>query len=167
MSIYTKKGDAGITCLINEDSVSKADERIELIGTIDELSSYIGFVKVIAEETLKERLSQIQQDLMLMMAGISDVSNLNYIIKEEKIKELEKEIDNIESSFTRKQEFVLYGNCELSARLDLARAVARRAERCLIKTKLYFEVNVNTTIYMNRLSDYLYILARFEDHKNG
>ena len=102
-----------------------------------------------------------------MMAGISDVSNLNYIIKEEKIKELEKEIDNIESSFTRKQEFVLYGNCELSARLDLARAVARRAERCLIKTKLYFEVNVNTTIYMNRLSDYLYILARFEDHKNG
>lgn len=167
MSIYTKNGDAGTTSLINEISVSKADERIELLGTIDELSSYIGFVKVIAEESLKERLSEIQEDLMLIMAGIADTTNIDYIIEEEKIKKLEDEIDNIESSFARKKEFVLYGDCELSARLDLARAVTRRAERCLARVNLCYELNINTTIYMNRLSDYLYILARFEDQKKG
>ena len=84
-----------------------------------------------------------------------------------RIKKLEDEIDNIESSFARKKEFVLYGDCELSARLDLARAVTRRAERCLARVNLCYELNINTTIYMNRLSDYLYILARFEDQKKG
>lgn len=167
MSIYTKSGDTGITSIISEASISKADDRIELLGTIDELSSFIGFAKLMAEESTKEKLSEIQMDLILIMAGIADTSNPDYIIKEGKIKELEKKIDNIEGSFTRKKEFVLYGNCELSARLDIARAVARRAERCLVKVKSHFEVNANTTIYMNRLSDYLYILARFEDHKKG
>ena len=118
MSIYTKNGDAGTTSLINEISVSKADERIELLGTIDELSSYIGFVKVIAEESLKERLSEIQEDLMLIMAGIADTTNIDYIIEEEKIKKLEDEIDNIESSFARKKEFVLqwYRNYTMSVK---------------------------------------------------
>lgn len=167
MSIYTKSGDAGTTSLIKGVLVSKADDRIELLGTIDELSSYIGFAKVVAEESLKERLSEIQQDLMLIMAGIADASNSDYIIKEEKIKKLENEIDSIENLFTRKKAFVLYGNCEVSARLDLARAVTRRAERCLVRVNFCYELNTNTTIYMNRLSDYLYILARFEDQKKG
>lgn len=165
MSIYTKTGDNGTTSIINESIISKADDRIELLGTIDELNSFIGFAKVIAEEELKEKLSDIQNDLILVMAGIADTTNPNFIIEERRIKNLEKEIDDIENAFTRKKEFVLYGGCELSARLDLARAVARRAERCLVKVKLSYEVNDNTTIYMNRLSDFFYILARFEDLK--
>lgn len=167
MSIYTKSGDEGMTSLINETSVSKADDRIELLGTIDELSSYIGFAKIIIEESFKNELSEIQQDLMLIMAKVADVTNSNYLINEEKIMNLEKKIDYIESSFPRKKEFILYGECEESVRLDLARAVARRAERCFIKVKSHHKVDINTTRYMNRLSDYLYILARFEDYKNA
>lgn len=167
MSVYTRNGDAGITSIINETFISKTDERIELIGTIDELSSCIGLVKVIAEETLKERLSEIQKDLITVMAGIADMSNSNYIIKEEKIKELEEEIDNIEGILPKSKEFVLYGKCEISARLDMVRAVVRRAERCLARVNLIYKINSNTTIYMNRLSDFFYILARFEDFKNS
>ena len=165
MSIYTKSGDKGVTSIISESFVSKADDRIELIGTIDELSSFIGFAKVIADENMKDQLSEIQNDLMLIMAEIADIGNEQYIIEEKKIKKLEKEIDKVENSFIRKKEFVLYGKCELSARLDLARAVARKAERCLARVNLSKEINGNTTIYMNRLSDFFYILARFVDSK--
>ena len=167
MSVYTKNGDKAVTSIINEDSISKSDDRIELLGTIDELSSFIGFAKVIAKEPMKEKLSEIQNDLILIMAGIADNTNPSFIIEENKIKKLETEIDHMENKFTRKKEFVLYGESELSARLDLARAVTRRAERCLAKVNLYYKINDNTTIYMNRLSDFFYILARFEDSKKG
>ena len=167
MSVYTKSGDKGVTSIINENFISKADDRIELLGTIDELSSFIGYAKVIAKEPIKEKLSEIQKDLILIMAGIADVKNPNFIIEESKIKKLEREIDDMENKFSRKKEFVLYGESELSARLDLARAVTRRAERCLAKVNLFYEINDNTTIYMNRLSDFFYILARFEDSKKA
>ena len=167
MSIYTKSGDEGMTSLINETSVSKADDRIELLGTIDELNSYIGFAKIIADNSLQAELSQIQRDLILIMSGVADTANSNYTIYEEKIKNLERRIDEIEISFFRKKEFFLYGECEESSRLDLARAVARRAERYFVKVKSHHKVDTNATRYMNRLSDYLYILARFEDQKNA
>ena len=167
MSIYTKSGDKGVTSIISEESISKADDRIELLGTIDELSSFIGFAKVMTEEEIKKMLSEIQMDLIIIMAGIADMNNSDYIVEDKKIKKLEKEIDKIEESFKREKEFVLYGKCELSARLDLARAVARRAERCLARVNLSYKLNTNTTIYMNRLSDFFYILARFEDSKKG
>ena len=116
---------------------------------------------------LKERLSEIQQDLTIIMAGIADSNNSNFVIEETKINKLENEIDEMEKEISRRKEFVLYGENELSARLDLARAVARRAERCITRVKLFYEVNNKTTTYMNRLSDFFYILARFEDEKKA
>lgn len=165
MNIYTKKGDKGNTSLMNGLSISKSDNRIELLGTIDELSSHMGLAKVIANESLSAMLSQIQRDLIQLMAGIADPRNPKYRLKEEHISVLEKEIDLLENSFPRPKEFVLYGGCEQSARLDVARAVARRAERRFCKAAQCYGADKKAMQYMNRLSDYLYVAARNADYK--
>ncbi len=165
MKIYTKRGDRGNTSLINEVEVSKADERIELLGTIDELSTAIGFAKVIMEDSVKEDLSAIQKELMFIMAGIADVDNPMYQVDEDEILALELKIDELENSFEREKKLVLYGDCEKSARLDLARVATRKAERYFWKIQKKYNLDVLATRYMNRLSDYFYILARLEDYK--
>ena len=166
MKIYTKKGDKGKTSLINEIEVSKSDERIELLGTIDELSTAIGFAKVVLDKDVKEDLSSIQKELMFIMAGIADVNNPMYQVDEDEIRTLEVKIDEIENSFEREKKLVLSGDCESSARLDLARVAARKAERYFWKIQKEYNLDIMAIQYMNRLSDYFYILARFEDYKN-
>ncbi len=166
MKIYTKTGDSGSTFLMNNVRVSKSDDRIELLGTIDELNSHLGLAKVAADLVTKETLSRIQGELMSLMAGIADPRNQKYKVKEDQISFLEQEIDRIETSFEREKKFVLYGGCEFSARLDVARAVARRAERCFRKVSLRYGADANALRYLNRLSDYLYISARYADYLN-
>ena len=166
MKIYTRRGDKGKTSLINEIEVSKSDDRIELLGTIDELNVAIGFAKVIMDLETKEELSSIQKELMFIMAGIADTTNPMYQVDEEEIYALEKKIDSLENEFEREKKLVLYGGCESSARLDLARVAARKAERIFWKVQKDYEVDILAIQYMNRLSDYFYILARFEDYKN-
>ena len=163
MKIYTKTGDGGSTSLMHGVRVSKSDDRIELLGTMDELSSHLGLAKVAAEEAVKEKLSQLQRELMGIMAGVANPRERKYKVTTEQIIALEQEIDCVENSFHRERQFVLYGGCELSARLDVARAVARRAERCFKRVALRYGADVGAMKYMNRLADYLYILARFVD----
>lgn len=165
MKIYTKNGDTGKTSLMNGISVSKSDDRIELLGTIDELNSYIGLAKVISDSPLSERLSRIQKELMQLMAGIADPRNLDYRFSKEEVLALEEEIDRLEAAFPRAKEFVLYGGCEQSARLDVARSVARRAERRFRKVAQNYGADSKAMQYMNRLSDYLYIAARYADYR--
>ena len=165
MSIYTKKGDGGKTSLMNGVSISKSDDRIELLGTIDELNSAIGLAKVLADDDGKEKLSLVQRELMQIMAGIADPGNRDYRICEEQTRSLEKQIDQMESSLPRAREFVLYGGCELSARLDMARAIARRAERRFQKVSQFCGVDPKALQYVNRLSDYLYVMARYADYR--
>lgn len=167
MKIYTKRGDKGKTSLINEIEVSKADERIELLGTIDELSVAIGFAKVIMDDSVKEDLSSIQKELMFIMAGIADADNPMYQVDEDEIHALELKIDELENSFEREKKLVLYGDCEKSARLDLARVATRKVERYFWKIQKKYNLDILATRYMNRLSDYFYILARFEDYKKN
>ncbi len=165
MNIYTKHGDRGTTSLANGMSVSKSDDRIELLGTIDELNSHIGLAKVLADASLKERLSHIQRNLMQIMAGVADPRNLDYRFSQDETSALEEEIDQIENSFPRVKEFVLYGGCELSARLDVARAVARRSERRFRKVEQNYGADARAMQYVNRLSDYLYMCARYADYR--
>lgn len=167
MSIYTKKGDGGQTSLMHGVSVRKSDDRIELLGTIDELSSAVGLAKVPAEQPLRDNLSRIQRELMLIMAGIADPGHPDYRVSGEQTKALEAEIDRMEAAFPRPKEFVLYGGCELSARLDMARAVARRAERRFRKVAQGYSTDPKALQYMNRLSDYLYVAARYADFLSG
>lgn len=165
MKIYTKTGDRGTTSLMNGISVSKSDDRIELLGTIDELNSHIGLAKVLADDTLKKHLSHIQQNLMQIMAGVADPRNLDYRFCIDETAQLEEEIDRLENAFPRPKGFVLYGGCEQSARLDVARAVARRAERRFRKVEQSYGADAKALQYVNRLSDYLYICARYADYR--
>lgn len=164
MKLYTRKGDDGTTGMLSGSRIRKSDDRIELIGTIDELNSHLGLVKAAAPKKMKLSIEKIQRDLMVIMSGISDPANKNYRITEDRVEELESEIDRIEQLFERKKGFILYGGCELSARLDVARAVARRADRRFAKVRDVYGVHFISMEYMNRLSDYLYIFARYADH---
>ena len=85
MKLYTKQGDSGMTSLMNGIKVAKHDDRMELLGTIDELSSHIGLAKVIAEPEIKDRLSKIQGELIQIMAKIADPHNSDYSFSEEQI----------------------------------------------------------------------------------
>ena len=106
MKVYTKKGDGGNTSLANGMSVSKADDRIELIGTIDELNSYIGHAKVLSEDHLKTNLAEIQRTLMKIMAAVADPRNLDYRMSAEETVHLEDQIDELEAAFPRARDFV-------------------------------------------------------------
>lgn len=168
MKIYTKKGDNGRTSLLNGSGVLKSDDRIELLGTIDELSSHIGLTKVLANEPMKEELSHIQQNLMKIMAGVADSMKREYKLDEKEIELLETWIDRMDESMGPRQfQFVLYGGCEQSARLDVARAVARRAERQFYRTAKHYVTDKKAMRYFNRLSDYLYTCARYMDYQSG
>ena len=164
MKIYTMTGDQGYTSLLNNSRVSKCDDRIELLGAIDELSSQLGMVKVIAESAMKDDISAIQSTLIKVMAGVASNASSQYCLKDE-IGELEARIDVIEGSFPREQGFVLYGGCELSARLDVARAVARRAERQFCRASRMYQLDGQALKFLNRLADYLYVCARCADYK--
>ncbi len=164
MSIYTRRGDGGKTSLVDGISVSKSDDRIELVGTLDELNSVIGLAKVTTNQPLHDALSKRQKELLQMMSSIADPRNPQYRFAKEEILALEESIDQLEKKFPRAKEFVLYGGCEQSARLDIARAVARRAERRLRKVAQNYGADARSLQYLNRLSDYLYVLARYSDY---
>ena len=165
MKLYTKTGDQGTTGMLSGSRVRKSDDRIELIGTLDELNSHLGLVKVSAPTESRDKIEEIQRTLMVIMSGISDTGNKNYRITRDLVAELEQEIDRVENLFPRTKGFVLYGGCELSARLDVARAVARRADRIFCKVKNVYGVHPISMEYVNRLADYLYVQARYADYQ--
>lgn len=162
MKIYTKSGDQGRTSLLNNSRVSKADERIELIGIIDELNAHLGLAKVSAPSNFKEEISTVQRTLMRIMSGVVSYMG-QYKLAESDITILEEKIDIMEDAISRPKDFVLYGSCELSARLDVARAVARKAERQLCRVSTYHRTDPQALKYLNRLADYLYVCARVAD----
>ena len=164
MNIYTKGGDKGTTSLVHTKNVSKSDDRIQLVGTIDELTSHLGLVKTMLkdEETIRF-LEKIQRTLITVMAGVADPYKRDYRIDDVKTEYLEDEINRMEGLFQRPREFILPGKCRLSAEMDVARTVARRAERVLAAVSVKFGADNGAKKYMNRLADYLYILARYTD----
>ena len=168
MNIYTKNGDRGTTDLIHSKNLSKSDDRIQLVGTIDELTSHLGLVKTLLKDPDTLRLlEKIQTILIRVMAGVADPYNREYHISDDPTELLEEEIDRLEALFDRPKHFILPGACRLSAEIDIARTVARRAERALAAVSVKFGADTGTKKFMNRLADYLYVLARYEDAKNG
>ena len=99
---------------------------------------------------------------MKIMAAVADPRNLDYRMSAEETVHLEDQIDELEAAFPRARDFVLYGGCELSARLDIARAVTRRAERRFRKVAQNYGADAKAMQYVNRLADYLYVEARLQ-----
>ena len=176
MNIYTKGGDRGTTSLIHTKNISKSDDRIQLVGTIDELTSHLGLIKSMLrderaggnqETEAVSVLEEIQTLLITVMAGVADPYKKDYRIGDDLIEKLEKEIDRLEASFDRPKQFILPGSSRLSAEIDIARTVARRAERALAVVSVKFGADNGAKKLMNRLADYLYVLARYEDAKEA
>jgi len=166
--ITTKAGDKGTTTLGDGSKVSKSDLRISCIGEVDELNSFIGHVKIVAsEEDLVHILSKIQNNLLNLGGELSVPKKQLDLIKEESIFHLETIIEEMNKELPPLKDFILPGGDEFSARLHIARSVCRRVERKIVKL-IEEENGRNIWIkYLNRLSDYFFVLARFHTVKNN
>jgi len=164
--IYTKKGDSGKTYLLGGKRVPKYHIRVEAYGTIDELISYLALVIDYQNENkLKKKISIIQEKLFRIEALIACEDENIYKglphISEKDVKFLEAEIDKMNKVLPVLKKFIIPGGNIASSHSHVARCICRRAERIVIK--LSEEVQIENIIikYLNRLSDYLFILARF------
>ena len=162
MSVYTKRGDKGITDMTRTKNVSKSDDRIQLVGAIDELNSHIGLVKCMLkwEETVK-MLSSIQDNLDLIAAGVEDPYSRDFKVNEEIVDNLEKETDRLEELCGQQAGKKVSGQNRTAAEINVTRAVARRTERCLAQVAVKFGADTESKKYLNRLSDYLFLLAKY------
>ncbi len=168
MKIYTKTGDDGTTGLLYGGRVAKNDLRPTAYGDVDETQAAIGLVRVVSQGELHDILLSIEGDLWKVMAELAcnpeqtnKLKEADSCVNEEKVTQLEELIDQISERFEMPTDFVLPGENETSARLDLARAIARRAERASVQIGLGEDSQVIP--YLNRLSDLLWSLARWQE----
>lgn len=170
MKIYTKTGDEGQTSLFNGERRSKDDIRIEAYGSVDELNSFLGLLNSKIEEIIvSEFLVEIQKNLFDLGSMLANPNhNSKAIIKEEDIKELEDEMDNMNESLPELRSFILPGSSEVSSLAHVCRTVCRRAERRTITLQKAADIDPKTVKYLNRLSDYFFVLSRklVYDHGN-
>ena len=164
--VYTRTGDKGTTSLVGGQRVSKADVRLESYGTVDELNSHIGLlISLLSNEHDIEVLTHVQNLLFVVGSNLAtDQSNTELrkasVVHPESIADLEHEIDQIDSALPPLKAFVLPGGCQASAQCHVCRTVCRRAERRILALGEQAEVQPELLQFVNRLSDYLFVLAR-------
>lgn len=171
MRFYTRLGDQGTTDLLG-DRVRKDDPRIELIGALDETTSSIGLARATAQSTeTKTNLVEVQRDLYQIMAELAFVDELRpdaYQLKAERVDRLEELTDDLGARVDLPPQFILPGDTLPGAALDVARTVARRAERHAVNLATAGHLpNPEILRYLNRLSSLLFIAARFEEAQAG
>lgn len=171
MPIYTRTGDKGKTGIFNGKRVSKDSPLIEAIGSVDELNASIGVVLSSKYQvaSIKKELIKIQNDLFLI-GSILAAPNAKYKIHNTKYfsdraVEFEKVIDTLTKKLPRLMNFILPGGGEVGATLHFARTVSRRAERRIVSLSIKTKLDPGILIYINRLSDLLFTMARFVNSK--
>lgn len=177
MKIYTKTGDKGLTSLFNGTRVGKDDLRVEAYGTVDELNSILGVVLAELEDSrfkiqeLSNELIKIQEDLLELGAFLANPDAVflqeDKTYFSERIRHFEAEIDRETSQMPLLANFVLPSGGKAAAFFHLARTVARRAERKIVKLNRNTPVAKEVIMYFNRLSDFLFTMARFSNFKEG
>ncbi len=172
--IYTKTGDKGTTALIGGTRVPKSHLRIEAYGTVDELNSYIGLCRdLLSDEKSREILKEIQDRLFTIGSSLACDPEKEPKMKLPDLKDadinlLEHEIDSMNEVIPPMKSFILPGGDPAVSHLHVARCICRRAERCCVRLEFEKEEVSNIVIiYLNRLSDYLFILARYASHLLG
>ena len=172
MSIVTRTGDKGLTGLYGTERVSKASERIEAYGTVNELNAFLGVV--LAENNLPEnihaQIGRIQH--LLFTVGADLAAPLSAPVTTKRITEnhvgtLERWIDELEPTIPPRNSFILPGGSKAGAALHLACTVCRRAERCIVALKEKEPINPQCLIFVNRLSDYLFLAAQAANRAEG
>lgn len=172
MKIYTKGGDKGETGLFGGSRVPKNHARIEAYGTLDELNAALGVTLSSGklDKTVVKSLRQVQNELFQLGAELATPPGKKVstqLIHESQIERLEKEIDQMESKMEPLKQFILPGGSMASAEMHLARTICRRAERAIVTLGKSEEVRELVIQYVNRLSDHLFVTARYLNHLEG
>ncbi|GAB5435425.1 cob(I)yrinic acid a,c-diamide adenosyltransferase [Falsiruegeria mediterranea] len=166
--IYTRTGDKGDTALGNGDRVAKFSDRVTAYGTTDELNSFVGVARLVAEEDIDAALSRIQNDLFDLGADLcrpdmekdAEAEYPPLRVTLEQVDRLEEEIDVMNDALDPLRSFILPGGSALAAHLHVCRTVARRAERLALELGAHEPVNPAVVKYLNRLSDWFFVAAR-------
>ena len=172
MKIYTRTGDDGTTGLFGGGRVRKCDPRLDCYGTVDELNAAIGLAAVVAPPELRDKLMAIQNELFIIGAHLATpapgkAAAALPALDESAVARLEMQIDSAEAELPVLRQFILPGGTEPAARLHLARTVCRRAERLLVDFSLDRPVSAILLTYLNRLSDWLFVQARWVNRQAG
>ena len=167
MKVYTKTGDKGQTSLVGGQRVSKCCERLESYGTVDELNSHIGVLMTYCTDAADHGFLLNIQGNLVVVGGYLATDNSQKEIREgniitaEMVAEVEREIDRLQEMLTPLRLFILPGGCRAAAYAHVCRTACRRAERCILRlAETGALVDDNVTAYINRLSDYFFVLAR-------
>lgn len=174
LKIYTKTGDDGTTSLIGGTKVPKSHFRIEAYGTVDELNSYVGLCRnLLTDPTSLQVLAEIQDRLFTIGSSLAcDAEKEPGMalpdLVEEDIRLLEKEIDRMTEQLPEMKYFILPGGAASVSHLHVLRCICRRAERCCVRMQFEgLSVNDRVVKYLNRLSDYIFVLARYTGQQLG
>ena len=163
MKIYTKTGDDGTTGLIGNIRVKKSNPRIAAYGAVDELNAALGMIlSSKLGKDMHNLLTKIQNDLFVVGADLAnpDLKNKSNRVTSKMVLFLEKEIDSLEEKLPQITFFILPGGDLIASQIHLARAICRRSETCIVKLFETEKVNNESLIYINRLSDLLFVVAR-------
>jgi cob(I)alamin adenosyltransferase len=173
MKIYTKTGDSGETSLFDNSRVSKADDRVDAYGEVDELNACLGAARAAGlDATLAAAIEAIQRDLFAVGARLADPASriadrvTKAAVADADVARLEQSIDQLETELTPLRRFILPGGSPAGAWLHLARTVCRRAERRVVALGAE-AVDPIVIVYLNRLSDLLFVMARAANHRAG
>jgi cob(I)alamin adenosyltransferase len=171
--IYTKTGDTGETSLFDQTRVSKADSRVDAYGEVDEVNACLGAVRAAGVDAgIGTALEAIQKQLFALGARLADPSSriagrvIKAAITEADVAALERSIDELEAGLPPLRKFILPGGSAAGAHLHVARTVCRRAERRVVALGAE-AVEPIVVIYLNRLSDLLFVMARAVNHRAG
>jgi cob(I)alamin adenosyltransferase len=169
LKIYTRGGDQGQTSLFGGKRVPKSDPRIEAYGTVDELSSVLGVARASSlPETIESQVHVVQVDLFEIGAHLASPGTSRFPgVEPERVSALETAIDAMESELMPLTSFILPAGCLAAAQLHVARTVCRRAERLVVALEDPSEATASTIGYLNRLSDYLFVAARYANLRAG
>ena len=169
MKIYTGRGDEGMTDLRDMSRVSKTSARIEAYGTVDEANAIVGTVRPTGYDDLDEWLERVQNHLHIVQADFAnpDPDEDDPVVEREHVDWIEGVIDEADAELDPLEHFILPGGSEAGATLHHARAVTRRAERRAVAFATDQPVNEEAIVYLNRLSDALFTLARLVNKREG
>ena len=163
MKIYTKTGDDGTTGIQNGTRISKSGSRIQAYGMVDEINSFLGVIlSKLDEKDLENLIIKIQNDLFIVGSDLSnpDLKNAQNRVNDEMIKTLEENIDKLENNLSPITNFILPGGHEIAALVHVSRSTTIWAESFVIALSEKEKINTNCIIYLNRLSDLLFVVAR-------
>ena len=173
MKIYTKTGDSGETGLFGGRRVKKSEPRVEAYGGVDELNAHLGWAgSLLGRFPLEGEIREFQSDLFVLGADLATAPGSapapgSSPLGEDRVKRLEGLIDGWQSELAPLKNFILPGGSAGAAALQICRAVCRRAERSVVRLSLTEPVPPQAIVYLNRLSDLLFVLARWVNAREG